>query len=164
VTVIPEQLMAPSMPKALNEMDRRISAIEFGDPHDLRTQLENYRQWLGQAVNDLYSNDTGVYNWMHTYTDNISNWCYYTITNYILAHVGWAIAGHNYQYHAGAAPGTQPSAPQPPAVPAWWTVTYPDIPNPSRAGPGLADAVQAAAAAVIDAHEADHPPPEEPTP
>lgn len=172
-------LRKPSLSDTFADIDRRVRAVEFGDPHALREQLGNLEErihdyvdyLLGTVMNDLYSNDTGVYNWCIAYANNITAHNN-EMVNYVMAHTRWAVMNHEAAYHPPLpGGGTQPSSPSAPTIPPFWTVTYPDIPDSttssssSRAAELMADIVartEAVTAEIIAAHEQDHPPPEGP--
>jgi len=172
-------LRTPSLADTFADMDRRTRALEYGDTHSLREQLGNLEErihdyvdyLLGTVMNDLYSNDTGAYNWCVAYSNNITAWAAGpagVLPKWSKDFTEYWVRMHEQSYHAIPNPIPGPGNLTGPVVPTFWPVTYPDIPDSmseTRArAVALAEQIEAATLAAteaaIAAHEHDHPPPE----
>lgn len=169
-----QPLRTPSLFDTFADIDRRTRALEFGDTHALREQLGNLEQrmhdyikeLLDGVVAELTNNDAGAYYWCASYSQNVQTWATATV-NWIPAYGAFLIRQHEYVFHPPApAPGTSPPGPGVPVIPPYWDITYPEIPaSASSRGAEIAAEIvartEATTAAIIAAHELDHPRPEQ---
>lgn len=122
-------LRPPSLADDLNEMDRRLRVVEFGDPNDINSRFggidARIRQLVTEGVqpplNDTFTNDGRVSNYTYNSILAINNWIAGGFKNYVGQVALWYVHQHEYAMH--------PPSPPPGAMPTWSYPGFPAQPN-----------------------------------